>query len=97
MRSARWLSVDEHAKAHRSSSRCRSHDEMKVAGVKAERDPPVGLVQPSRLFSHRPIARQGPVIKLQLYGGAVDLTLIPYRASGRLEVLAPLVANIVLR
>src|SRR5215212_7995072 len=43
--SARRLSVDEHAKPHRGSSRCRSHHEMKVAGVEAVRDPPVGLVQ----------------------------------------------------
>src|ERR1700730_2108063 len=48
--SNRRLSIDEHAKAHGSSSRRRSHDEMKIAGVKAIRDPPGGLVQHSGLF-----------------------------------------------
>ena len=43
--SARRLSIDADAKAHGSSSRRRAHDEMKIAGVKAVRDPSVGLVQ----------------------------------------------------
>src|SRR2546422_1901953 len=59
--SARRLSIDEHAKAHGSSSHCRSHDEMKIAGVKAVRDPPVGRVEHSGLLRHRPITRKGPI------------------------------------
>src|SRR5437867_2112132 len=59
--SARWLSIDEHAKSHGSSSRCRPHDEMKIAGVKAVRDPPVGFVQHRGLLPHRPLTRKGPV------------------------------------
>src|SRR5215216_424125 len=39
MSSARRLPIDEHAKSHGSSSRCGSHDEMQIAGVKAVRDP----------------------------------------------------------
>src|SRR6185295_13954866 len=66
--SARRLSVDQHAKSHGSSSHCRSHDEMKIAGVKAVRDPPVGLVQHSGLFLHRPIARKRPIIESQARG-----------------------------
>src|SRR4030095_300274 len=53
--SPRRLSIDEHAKSHGCASRRRSHDEMKISGVKAVRDPPVGLVQHSDLFLHRPI------------------------------------------
>ena len=66
--SARRLSIDEHAKSHGRSSRCRSHDEMKIAGVKAIRDPPVGLVQHNGLFPHRPIARKRPVIEPNVRG-----------------------------
>src|SRR5919199_948463 len=66
--SARRLSIYEHAKSHGSSSRCRSHDEMKISGMKAIRDPPVGLVQHSSLFLHRPITRKGPLIEAQLCG-----------------------------
>jgi hypothetical protein len=33
VRSARGLTVDEHAKAHRRSARRRAHDEMHIAGV----------------------------------------------------------------
>ena len=52
--SARGGSINEHAESHGSSSRCRSHDEMKIPGVKAVRDPPVSHVQHSGLFLHRP-------------------------------------------
>src|SRR5262245_24367113 len=41
---ARRLSVDENAESHGSSSRQRPHDQMKIAGVEANRDPSVGLV-----------------------------------------------------
>src|SRR5215210_4462102 len=50
--SVRRLSIDEHAKSHGRSSRCRSHDKMKTARVKAVRDPPVGLIQYSGLSLH---------------------------------------------
>src|ERR1700730_13925682 len=43
--SARRLSIDKHTKSHRCSRRCRSHHEMKIAGVKPVHDPPVGAVQ----------------------------------------------------
>ena len=45
---ARRLSIDQHAKSHGRSRRCRTHDEMKIAGVKAVRDASVGLVQQRR-------------------------------------------------
>src|SRR5258708_2456057 len=48
------LSVDEHQKSYGSSSRRRSHDEIKLAGMQAVRDPSVGLVQHGGLFLHRP-------------------------------------------
>src|SRR5437016_29938 len=51
----RRLSIDEHAKSHGSSWHRRPHDEMKIAGVKAVRDPPVGLVQYGELLPHRPV------------------------------------------
>ena len=97
VRSARRLSIDEHAKSHGGSSRCRSHDEMKIAGVKAVRDPPVGLVQHSGLFLHRPIARKGPLIESQPRGGSIDATLVQYRAAGRRKVLGALIADVVFR
>src|ERR687885_2529487 len=68
--SARRPSIDEHPKSHGSSSRCRSHDQMKIAGVKAIYDPPVGLVQHGGLFLHRPITRKGPMIEPQPRGGS---------------------------
>ena len=41
VRSAGRLAIDEHAKAHGSSSHCRPHDEMQIAGVKTVRDAPM--------------------------------------------------------
>jgi hypothetical protein len=36
---------------------------MKIARVKAVRDPPFGLVQHNGLFLRRPITREGPMIE----------------------------------
>jgi hypothetical protein len=44
MRCARQLSINEDAKWNGGSSHCRSHDEMKIAGVKTVRDSPAGRV-----------------------------------------------------
>src|SRR5256885_15959587 len=41
---ARRLSIDEHAKSDGRSSLRRTHDQVKIARVKAVGDPPVGLV-----------------------------------------------------
>src|SRR5258708_30747069 len=76
--SARRLSIDEHAKAHGSSSRCRSHDQMKIAGVKAIHDAPVGFVQHRGLSLHRPITGTGPMIERESRGGRIDATLVQY-------------------
>src|SRR5918998_1805598 len=95
--SARRPSIDEHAKSHGGSSRCRSHDEMKIAGVKAVRDPPVGLVQRGGLSLHRPIPRKGPMVEPQLLGGIVDAALVQYCTTGRGKVRGALIADIVLR
>jgi|SRR6185369_8810969 hypothetical protein len=44
--SGAWrFSIDEHAKAHGSAWRRRPHDYIYIAGVKAVRDSPVGLVE----------------------------------------------------
>ena len=49
-----WLlSIDRHARPHGGFLRCRSHDKMKIAGVKAVCYPPVGLVQQGRLLLRR--------------------------------------------
>jgi len=49
------LPINEHTKAHGCSSRCRSHNEMEIAGVKAVRDPSIGLVHHSGLIPHCPL------------------------------------------
>jgi hypothetical protein len=72
------LSIDEHAKAHGSAWRCRPHDEMKIAGMKAVCDPAVGVVQRCGLFPHRPITRKGPVIESQSRADGIDVTPVCY-------------------
>ena len=95
--SARLLSIDEHAKSHGSSSRRRSHDEMKVAGVKTVRDPPAGLVQHDGVFLHRPVAGKGPIVELHPRWSSIDSTLVHHCSTRRDEVLCALVAEIVFR
>src|SRR5260370_9985322 len=90
--SARRPSVDKHAKAHERSSRRRPHHEMEIAGVKAARDAPTGLVQDSGLFLHGPITRKGPLIRPEPRGGSIDTTLSHSCATGGAKILGPLIA-----
>src|SRR5205823_1716660 len=82
MRSTGWLSIDEHTKTHGSPPRCGSHNEMKIAGVKAIGDPPVGLVQGGKRLLNRPVTRQSPIIEFQARWGNVDEWLAQYGATG---------------
>src|SRR5258708_11803625 len=95
--SARRLSIDEHAKAHGSSPRCRSHDEMKIAGVKAVRDPPVGFVQHRGLSLHRPLTGKGPMIEREARGGSIDARLVQDCTTGSRTALRAPVPAIVFR
>src|SRR5262245_23869822 len=70
---------------------------MKIAGLKTVHDPPVGLVQPSGLASHRPITRKGPLIEPQLRRSPIDPTLVQYCPTGRDKILGAVIADIVLR
>jgi len=60
------LSDDEHAESHGGAECCRTHDQVKIAGVERVRDLAVGLVERGGLFFHRPVPGQGPVIESQL-------------------------------
>src|SRR5260370_17010825 len=71
---ARRQSIDEHAKAHGGSSRCRSHDQMQIASVKAVRYAPVGRMQHCGPSPHRPLTRQGPLIEREARGGSIQVT-----------------------
>src|SRR6266545_4716749 len=94
--SSAWrLSIDEHAKPHRRSSRCRSHHQMQIAGVKAVRDPPVGRVQQRGLPLYRPITRKRPLIEPQPRGGSIDARPVEYHTTGRGKVLGTLITDII--
>src|SRR5207247_7078878 len=85
---------DEHAKAYGRSSRCRSHDEMQSAGVKAILDAPVGRVQYRGPSLHRPLARKGQLIESQPRGGSIDATAAHSCTTGRCKVLGARVSDI---
>src|SRR6266545_7499026 len=94
--SSAWrLSIDEHAKPHRRSSRCRSHHQMQIAGVEAVRDPPAGRVQQRGLPPHRPITRKRPLIEPQARGGSIDARHVENHTAGRRKVLGTLIADII--
>ena len=60
MSSTRRLPVNRHAETYGDALPRRSHDEVKVAGVKAVHDPAVGTVRDGRLPTHRPSRRALP-------------------------------------
>ena len=68
--------IDAHAKAYGRSPRGPSHDEMKIAGVKAVRDLPVDRVQHRGLFPHRPLTGKGPLIEPQPRRESRDARLV---------------------
>lgn len=63
MRCARQMSINEDTKWNGGPSHCRSHDEMKIAGVKAVCDSPVGRVQCNRFPADYPITLQCPMVE----------------------------------
>jgi MFS family permease len=94
---AGWLSVDGDAASHRGLRRCRSHDEVEVAGVEAAGYAPLRLVQRGRLLGHGRLARQGPLVEPQPRRDRVAVRSAGHSATGRCEVLRALVAGVVLR
>src|SRR5262249_44744104 len=92
---ARRLSIDEHAKSHGISSGCRSHNQVKIAGMKAVGYSPIGLVQENGLFLHCPIPGKSPMIESQLRRSSIEATLVPCCTAGGRKVLGALIADIV--
>jgi hypothetical protein len=53
---ARHLSIDEHAKWHRSSSRWGSHNEVNISRMEADRNPSGCFIEHCRVLGKRPDA-----------------------------------------
>ena len=88
------LPVDRHAKTYRGFLSQRTHDEMKVARVKAVHDPPIRIAKDGGLPPHRPFASQGPLIERQTRGDRIDATTIQVGTATRCEVLRSIVADV---
>ena len=67
VRRARRLAVEEQAEGNRFR-RCGRQHEVCVAGVKAKRDAPPGLVEHHVLLAHGPLPAEGPGVEAQLVG-----------------------------
>src|SRR5450631_3123981 len=95
VRLARWLPVDTDAEPEGSSWRCRSHDEVEVAGVEAAGDLPARRVQRGDLFLHAPVPRQGPLVEPQPRWDGIDVRLARHRAAGGGEAFGALIAGVI--
>jgi hypothetical protein len=73
----------------------RFHYEMKVAGVKAICDSPIRLVHYDGFSTHRPIARESPLVESQLSGHGIDVSLIGFYTAGGCKVLGAPIADII--
>ena len=60
--------VERHANTHGALSARRTHDQMKVARLKAARESAVGTGQNNRLPAHHPLAGKRPFIQPQARG-----------------------------
>ena len=96
VRGSRRLPVDAYAEPHGRPSRCRSHDQVQVAGVEAVGDPPLGLIEHDGLRLYRPVPDRGPMVESQPRGSGVAVRRIQDRIIGRGEVLGAFVAEVVL-
>jgi hypothetical protein len=94
-RKARRLSIDAHPESHRAPSRCRSHDEMEIAGVKLIDDTSIGLVEHRGPLLDGPIAGERPAVEPQSRGRSIDTRLIERCTTGRCKALGAFVADIV--
>src|SRR5258708_6395003 len=90
--STRCLSINADAKPHGGTWRCRSHDEMQIAGMKAICDPPIALVQLAEPLPHRPISGQGPMVQPQLRRGCIHSPLVQCLTAGGGKVFGTLIA-----
>src|SRR5947199_10517077 len=88
------MTIDVYAKAHGRSQRFRSHDQIQIAGMKAERDAPVGLVQQCDSSLHRPLTSKGPMIEPQPLGDSIDARLVQGRTTRRREVVGARIPDI---
>src|SRR5215471_18594407 len=68
---------------------------MQVTSMESVRNAPAGVIQNNNFALHRPVARESPGIERQLRRRRVSVRLVPYRSTGRCEVLRTLVAHIV--
>src|SRR6266511_2642612 len=59
------LTVDEHAEGNGGPWRPWTQDQVDVARVEAERDPPAGFVQHARASLDRPVPRESPLVEPQ--------------------------------
>ncbi len=91
------LPVEAHLEPDRVGAPGRSHDHVQVAGMEAAGDLAAPGVQRDRLFAHRPVAGQGPLVEPQLRRRGILLRPARPGAARRGEVLGALVPGVVFR
>ena len=71
-----------------------SHDEVKIARVKAECDPPAGSVQHGRLCLHRPFTGKRPLIEAQARRNGIEVARVHRSTARRREILRFVMADV---
>ena len=94
MACARRLSIDEHSKRYGSSALGWSHDEVEIARMKPECDPPAGSVQYGSLCLHRPVTGKRPLIEAQARRNGIQVPRVHRGAARRRELLRFVMANV---
>ena len=93
----RRLPVNRHAETYGDTLPRRSHDEMKVARVKATCDSAGAAVQDRCLLPHRPVPSQRPLIQSQAGRCGIKATSVAFNPPGRCKMFRSLVPDIVFR
>ena len=70
------------------------HDEVEIARMKPERDPPAGSVQHGSLCLHRPFTGKRPLIEAQARRSGIESARVHRGTTGRRELLGFVMADV---
>src|SRR5262245_53660236 len=92
-----WFAVEADPEPHGRVPLRRAHDEVEVTGVEPVGEGTAGRAELRRLLADEPVAREGPLVAVQVGRRRVGVALVRRDAAGRGEAQGAAVADVALR